>query len=47
MRHWTKEELEDAGYKIENAKNKSIDLSMADHGVLCLSMGLEIWKLLK
>lgn len=41
MRHWTKEELEDAGYKIENAKIKSIDLSMANHGVLCLSMGLE------
>ena len=39
MKQWTKEELEQAGYKIENAKITSVDLSMADHGVLCLSIG--------
>lgn len=41
MRKWTKEELEEAGYKIENAKISNVDLSMSDHGVLCLSMGLD------
>ena len=33
-------ELESAGYKIENALITSVDLSMADHGCLTLSMGL-------
>ena len=38
---WTKESLEKAGYKIENVKITGADLSMADHGVLCLAMPLE------
>lgn len=41
MKNWTKEELEKAGYKIENAKIGDVDLSMADHGCLTLSMVLE------
>ena len=41
MRKWTKEELEEAGYKIENVKITNVDLSMSDHGVLCLSMTLD------
>lgn len=41
MKQWTKEELEKEGYKIENAKITSVDLSMADHGVICLVMGLD------
>ena len=41
MKKWTEMELEEAGYKIENAIIQSVDLSMADHGVLCLSMVLK------
>ena len=41
MIDWTKESLEEAGYRIENATIKKVDLSMADHGVLTLSMVLE------
>lgn len=41
MKYWTKELLEKEGYKIENAIIKSVDLSMADHGCLTLSMGLD------
>ncbi len=41
MKNWTKDSLELAGYKIENAQITSVDLSMADHGVLCLSMQLD------
>jgi hypothetical protein len=37
----TKESLENAGYKIENAKITFVDLSMADHGCLTLSLCLE------
>lgn len=41
MKKWTLEELEENGYKIENAEIESVDLSMADHGCLCLSMALK------
>lgn len=41
MIEYTKEQLESEGYKIENAKITSVDLSMADHGCLTLSMGIE------
>ena len=41
MKKWSREELEAVGYKIDNAKITSVDLSMADHGVLCLELGLE------
>ncbi len=34
MMKWTLEELEKAGYKIENAEIELVDLSMADHGCL-------------
>ncbi len=35
------EQLETSGYKIENAKITSADLSMEDHGCLTLYMGLD------
>ena len=35
------ERLEAKGYKIENAKITSVDLSMADHGCLVLSLVIE------
>lgn len=35
------EQLVAAGYKIENAKITSVDLSMEDHGCLTLSMVLD------
>ena len=38
MKEWTQKELEEAGYKIENAQISSADLSMADYGVLTLEM---------
>jgi len=41
MKPWNKKELEAAGYTIENAKITSVDLSMADHGVFTLSVGLD------
>ena len=41
MKEWNTDKLIEAGYKIENAKITSVDLSMEDHGVLCLSMGLD------
>lgn len=49
MINWTASEspdsdrtlLFDAGYKIENAKITSVDLSMADHGVATLRLVLE------
>jgi len=41
MKNWSTYELEEAGYKIENAKITNVDLSMADHGVLTLCMSLE------
>lgn len=37
----TAEKLTSMGYKIENAKIRSVDLSMEDHGVLCLEMSLD------
>ena len=40
MIKWTKEMLESEGYVIENAKIESVDLSMADHGCLCLELHL-------
>ena len=41
MKKWTRDELEEAGYKIENATVTKVDLSMADHGCLTLSMVLD------
>lgn len=41
MEKWTQEDLERAGYKVENAKISHVDLSMADHGCLCLELGLD------
>ena len=41
MKKWTEKELVEAGYKIENACITSVDLSMADHGCMCLSLVLE------
>lgn len=38
MKEWTQKELEEAGYKIENAQISRADLSMADYGVLTLEM---------
>ena len=41
MHKWTEEELIAQGYKIQNAKITSVDLSMADHGCLVLRMVLD------
>lgn len=41
MKNWTTQELEKEGYKIENARITSVDLSMADHDCLTLSIGLK------
>lgn len=41
MRNWSKESLEAEGYTVENAKITSVDLSMADYGVLTIRIGLE------
>ena len=41
MINWTKDYLEEEGYKIENAKITFADLSMSDHGVLTLQLVLE------
>jgi hypothetical protein len=41
MNNWNQKSLENAGYKIENAKITFVDLSMADHGCLTLSLCLE------
>ena len=41
MKKWSEEELISAGYKIKNAKVIHVDLSMEDHGVICLDMTLE------
>lgn len=41
MKKWTEEALIEAGYKIENALIKKADLSMADHGCMCLELVLE------
>lgn len=41
MIEWDKNRLENDGYNIENAIIKSVDLSMADHGWLVLTMDVE------
>lgn len=41
MNNWNQEKLENAGYKIENAKITCVDLSMADYGCLTLKLCLE------
>lgn len=41
MKEWTQEELEAEGYNIQNAYISHVDLSMADHGVLCLHLSLD------
>lgn len=41
MIEYTEDKLREQGYKIENAKITSVDLSMADHGCLTLGMGLD------
>lgn len=41
MKKWTQDDLIAEGYKIENARIKFVDLSMADHGVLTLRIGLD------
>ena len=41
MKHWNTETLLVDGYEIKNAKITSVDLSMADHGVLCVEITLE------
>ena len=38
MKEWTQEELEEAGYEIENVQISRVDLSMADYCVLTLEM---------
>lgn len=40
MNNTTIESLKIRGYRIENAKIERVNLSMADHGVLCLEMTL-------
>lgn len=37
----TTDQLIEAGYKIENARITSVDLSMEDHGCLTFDMGLD------
>ena len=41
MKQWTIRELEDAGYKIENALISFVDLSMEDHECLTLKIVLK------
>lgn len=41
MKNYTYNQLTEAGYRIENALIKNVDLSMADHGCLTLAMTLE------
>ena len=41
MKHWTENDLLNAGYTLENAKIDSVDLSMEDHGCLTLKMVLK------
>lgn len=41
MKEWKKDLLEQAGYKIENAKITKVDLSMADHGCLYTEIFIE------
>lgn len=41
MKKYTQKQLIETGYKIENALIESVDLSMADHGCLTLTMSLK------
>lgn len=41
MKKWSTEKLISEGYKIKNAKITHLNLSMGDHGVLCLEMVIE------
>ena len=41
MTHYTQEKLTNLGYEIKNALITHVDLSMADHGCIALSMTLE------
>ena len=41
MKKYTYDELISLGYKIENAKITSVNLSMEDHGCLTFNMGLD------
>lgn len=41
MKNYTYDKLTEAGYTIENALIKNVDLSMADHGCLTLAMTLQ------
>lgn len=41
MKKWTEEKLLEDGYQIENARIKSVDLSIADHGCMTLEMTIE------
>lgn len=41
MTRYTQDKLTALGYKIENALITNVDLSMADHGCLTLSMALD------
>lgn len=40
MKKWTERELKEAGYDIQNCEIDFVDLSIADHGVCTLSIGL-------
>ena len=41
MKEWKYKQLKEDGYRIENARINSVDLSMADYGALCLEMGVK------
>lgn len=41
MKKWTIDDLLEKGYRIENARISSVDLSMEDHGCLTLRMGIK------
>lgn len=41
MKKWTKDSLEAAGYKIENARITDVSLNMEDHGVLTSDLILD------
>ena len=40
MKRYTAKELENLGYELENALIKNVDISMADHGCVTLSIEL-------
>ena len=41
FKEWNQQSLEDAGYKLKNAKISSVDLSMEDHGCLTMRICLD------